>query len=69
MDLAYCNTELQKKCLYDNNCLLFQELVRDHCHLATDYNRELQEWVSNDHYDDYVHKIQLPYSNVSTGVH
>lgn len=40
-----------------------EELVRDHCHLATDYNTELQEWVSNDYYDEHVHKIQLPYSN------
>ncbi|VDI69528.1 actin-related protein 5, partial [Mytilus galloprovincialis] len=40
-----------------------EELVRDHCHLAPDYNADLHEWVSNDYYDDNVHKIQLPYTN------
>lgn len=39
--------------------------MRDHCHLAPDYNADLHEWVSNDYYDDNVHKIQLPYTNVS----
>ncbi|XP_063421405.1 actin-related protein 5-like isoform X1 [Mytilus trossulus] len=40
-----------------------EELVRDHCHLAPDYNADLHEWVSNDYYDENVHKIQLPYTN------
>ncbi|CAG2244814.1 ACTR5 [Mytilus edulis] len=40
-----------------------EELVRDHCHLAPDYNADLHEWVSNDYYDNNVHKIQLPYTN------
>lgn len=40
-----------------------EELVRDHCHLATDYHSDLHEWVADDYYDDHVHKIQLPYNN------
>lgn len=44
--------------------LNLQELVRDHCHLSVDYMSELEKWVSNDYYDEKVHKIQLPYSLV-----
>lgn len=41
-----------------------EELVRDHCHVAIDYKTELEDWTSNDYYEENVHKIQLPYTNV-----
>ncbi|KAJ8300360.1 hypothetical protein KUTeg_021879 [Tegillarca granosa] len=42
-----------------------EELVRDHCHVAIDYKTELEDWTSNDYYEENVHKIQLPYTNIS----
>lgn len=50
---------------FELQCLTLQELVRDHTHMAVDYLAELEEWQSHDYYDEHVHKIQLPFSNVS----
>ncbi|KAL3872233.1 hypothetical protein ACJMK2_040169 [Sinanodonta woodiana] len=41
-----------------------EEILRDHCYIAKDYQAELDDWVSNEYYDENVHKIQLPYTNV-----
>ena len=45
--------------------LILQELVREHTHMAVDYQKELEDWISHDYYDENVHKIQLPFANVS----
>ena len=34
--------------------------------MATDYARELDEWASSDYYENHVHKMQLPYAQVSS---
>ena len=44
--------------------VVVQELVHGHTSMATDYSKELDEWSSSDYYDEYVHKIQLPYAQV-----
>ena len=33
--------------------------------MAVDYQKELEDWISHEYYDENVHKIQLPFANVS----
>ena len=40
--------------------------MKEHTHVAVDYLEELEHWTSHDYYDENVHKIQLPFTNVST---
>lgn len=44
---------------------MLQELVHGHTSMAVDYSKELEEWASSDYYDEHVHKIQLPYAQVT----
>ena len=37
--------------------------------MAVDFQSELEEWTSHEYYDEHVHKIQLPFSNVRTVEH
>ncbi|KAL5012354.1 hypothetical protein ScPMuIL_010905 [Solemya velum] len=41
-----------------------EELVHNHSHLAVDYPEELGKWIDHDYYDENVHKIQLPFTNL-----
>ena len=37
--------------------------------MAVGFQSELEEWTSHEYYDEHVHKIQLPFSNVRTVEH
>ena len=40
--------------------------MKEHTYVAVDYLKELEDWISHDYYEENVHKIQLPFTNVST---
>lgn len=42
-----------------------EEMVRDHCRFATDFLTELALWDTNDYFEQNVHKMQLPVSQVA----
>ncbi|CAL1546496.1 unnamed protein product [Lymnaea stagnalis] len=37
-----------------------EEMIKDHCYLATDFLSELAKWDDNDYFDSNVRKMQLP---------
>lgn len=41
-----------------------EELLHNHCSIATDYSEELKKWSSIDFYENHVKKIQLPFTQV-----
>ncbi|XP_054269700.1 actin-related protein 5 [Macrosteles quadrilineatus] len=38
-----------------------EELLHEHCFIAEDYKEELNRWSNEDHYEDNVRCVQLPY--------
>ena len=39
-----------------------EEILQDHCHIATDYNDELRNWTDCDYYNKNVRRLQLPFN-------
>lgn len=65
--ITYMHRLLQLKYpVHVNNITLsrVEELLHDHCSIAYDYKESLQQWASNDYYEENVKKVQLPYSQV-----
>ncbi|XP_046673502.1 actin-related protein 5 isoform X2 [Homalodisca vitripennis] len=39
-----------------------EELLHEHCYIAKDYGEDLNNWSCEEHYEQHVRRIQLPYS-------
>uniref|UniRef100_A0A1B6L6D3 Actin-related protein 5 n=1 Tax=Graphocephala atropunctata TaxID=36148 RepID=A0A1B6L6D3_9HEMI len=39
-----------------------EELLHEHCYIAKDYSEDLNNWSCEEHYEQHVRRIQLPYS-------
>ena len=39
-----------------------EEILQDHCHIATDYNSDLERWSDCEYYNSNVKRLQLPFN-------